>query len=411
MTSRRVWSVSGAERNYFLLNSYIQIINLMQPTTQSISSENIIRNSFHYDGKISQYYINIFRTSVVSSIFSFTHSIPRSVDLLQPSKPHCVIDVQHDLLPEGIHQGVHDAPDGRSRCGLHRYVRYLRQIKTLKLFTRQEGTAGVRDTDVGLLPDQCDGRKRGGDQNCVQEEHWVPHIWNLPATDCAPSCGILDLLLWADRLYRESSNIYWIDFIISDAGPGHGLPYLDVGHRNDSLQYPDDAARHSLPQADWYLVSLSISVQVCWPHLLYRLLFCTNMMVFSLIFHTYVETIIKPESHKDPADLDGIFFTSRKNSKWDNAPARWGLLNRDTLSTPNYYFRPKSSKERNKIDTEKHGDKHIKDKQMEKAEKFNRYGKIGYVLVMAIFYLGFWIVAFWEFMRPAEEYINRGLRR
>ena len=46
------------------------------------------------------------------------------------------------------------------------------------------------------------------------------------------------------------------------------------------------------------------------------------MMVFSLVFHTYVETIIKPETHREPADLDGIFFTSRKNSKWENAPAR-----------------------------------------------------------------------------------------
>ena len=48
---------------------------------------------------------------------------------------------------------------------------------------------------------------------------------------------------------------------------------------------------------------------------------------------------------------------------------------------------------------------------MEKAVRFNRYGKIGYIAVMAFFYLIFWIVAFFEFMRPAEEYINRGLRR
>lgn len=53
----------------------------------------------------------------------------------------------------------------------------------------------------------------------------------------------------------------------------------------------------------------------------------------------------------------------------------------------------------------------IKEKQMEKALRFNRYGKIGYIAVMAFFYLIFWIVAFFEFMRPAEEYINRGLRR
>ena len=82
----------------------------------------------------------------------------------------------------------------------------------------------------------------------------------------------------------------------------------------------------------------------------------------------------------------------------------------DFRTTVSMYFRPKSSKERNKIDPEKHS-KQVKDKQMEKAERFNKYGKIGYILVMGIFYLGFWSVAFWEFMRPAEEYINKGLRR
>ena len=62
------------------------------------------------------------------------------------------------------------------------------------------------------------------------------------------------------------------------------------------------------------------------------------------------------------------------------------------------------------MDTERN-EAQIKEKQMEKAERFNRYGKIGYIAVMAFFYLIFWIVAFFEFMRPAEDYINRGLRR
>ena len=77
------------------------------------------------------------------------------------------------------------------------------------------------------------------------------------------------------------------------------------------------------------------------------------------------------------------------------------------------HFRPKTPGQRNKVDTEKSEETQtqIKEKQMEKAERFNRYGKIGYIAVMAFFYLIFWIVAFFEFMRPAEEYINRGLRR
>ena len=76
-------------------------------------------------------------------------------------------------------------------------------------------------------------------------------------------------------------------------------------------------------------------------------------------------------------------------------------------------FRPKTPGQRNnKVDTEKNNDEaRIKDQQMEKAVRFNKYGKIGYIAVMAFFYLIFWIVAFFEFMRPAEEYINRGLRR
>ena len=75
------------------------------------------------------------------------------------------------------------------------------------------------------------------------------------------------------------------------------------------------------------------------------------------------------------------------------------------------HFRPKTPGQRNKVDTETNDETQIKEKQMEKAERFNRYGKIGYIAVMAVFYLIFWIVAFFEFMRPAEEYINRGLRR
>ena len=77
------------------------------------------------------------------------------------------------------------------------------------------------------------------------------------------------------------------------------------------------------------------------------------------------------------------------------------------------HFRPKTPGQRNnKVDTEKNNDEaRIKDQQMEKAVRFNKYGKIGYIAVMAFFYLIFWIVAFFEFMRPAEEYINRGLRR
>ena len=74
------------------------------------------------------------------------------------------------------------------------------------------------------------------------------------------------------------------------------------------------------------------------------------------------------------------------------------------------HFRPKTPGQRNKVDTERN-EAQIKEKQMEKAERFNRYGKIGYIAVMAFFYLIFWIVAFFEFMRPAEDYINRGLRR
>ena len=76
-----------------------------------------------------------------------------------------------------------------------------------------------------------------------------------------------------------------------------------------------------------------------------------------------------------------------------------------------YNFRPKTPGQRNKVDTEMNVATQIKEKQMEKAVRFNRYGKIGYIAVMAFFYLIFWIVAFFEFMRPAEEYINRGLRR
>ena len=76
------------------------------------------------------------------------------------------------------------------------------------------------------------------------------------------------------------------------------------------------------------IVTIVSSIQMTLPVTPYLklidiwLLFCTNMMVFSLVFHTYVETIIKPQSHKESADLDGIFFTSRKNSKWDNGTAR-----------------------------------------------------------------------------------------
>ena len=41
------------------------------------------------------------------------------------------------------------------------------KIKASSNFFRKKRTVGVRDTDVGLLPDQRDGCKRGRDQNCV----------------------------------------------------------------------------------------------------------------------------------------------------------------------------------------------------------------------------------------------------
>ena len=75
-------------------------------------------------------------------------------------------------------------------------------------------------------------------------------------------------------------------------------------------------------------VTIVSSIQITLPATPYLklidiwLLFCTNMMVLSLVFHTYVETIIKPQTHQEPADLDNIFFTSRKNSKWENNPNR-----------------------------------------------------------------------------------------
>ena len=76
------------------------------------------------------------------------------------------------------------------------------------------------------------------------------------------------------------------------------------------------------------IVTIVSSIQITLPATPYLklidiwLLFCTNMMVFSLVFHTYVETIIKPQTHTEPADPDNIFFTSRKNSKWENNPNR-----------------------------------------------------------------------------------------
>ena len=76
------------------------------------------------------------------------------------------------------------------------------------------------------------------------------------------------------------------------------------------------------------IVTIVSSIQITLPATPYLklidiwLLFCTNMMVFSLVFHTYVETIIKPQTHPEPADLENIFFTSRKDSKWENNPNR-----------------------------------------------------------------------------------------
>ena len=46
----------------------------------------------------------------------------------------------------------------------------------------------------------------------------------------------------------------------------------------------------------------------------------------------------------------------------------------------------------------------------EKGEKYNRRGKYGYAIVVVVFQLIFWMVAFYEFMRPAEAYLKRGLR-
>ena len=165
------------------------------------------------------------------------------------------------------------------------------------------------------------------------------------------------------------------------------------------------------------IVTIVSSIQITLPATPYLklidiwLLFCTNMMVLSLVFHTYVETIIKPQTHREPADLDNIFFTSRQGSKFEINPAsRWILILVSGLGKNRTHFRPKTPGQRNKVDTERN-EAQIKEKQMEKAVRFNRYGKIGYISVMAFFYLIFWIVAFFEFMRPAEEYINRGLRR
>ena len=45
-----------------------------------------------------------------------------------------------------------------------------------------------------------------------------------------------------------------------------------------------------------------------------------------------------------------------------------------------------------------------------KAVKYNQYGKYGYLAVVVLFQIVFWIVAFYEFMRPAEAYLKRGLR-
>ena len=76
------------------------------------------------------------------------------------------------------------------------------------------------------------------------------------------------------------------------------------------------------------IVTIVSSIQITLPATPYLklidiwLLFCTNMMVLSLVFHTYVETIIKPQTHREPADLDNIFFTSRQGSKFDINPSR-----------------------------------------------------------------------------------------
>ena len=45
----------------------------------------------------------------------------------------------------------------------------------------------------------------------------------------------------------------------------------------------------------------------------------------------------------------------------------------------------------------------------EKAAKFNKIGKYGYLIVVVCFQVIFWIVAFYEFMRSAENYLKRGL--
>ena len=46
----------------------------------------------------------------------------------------------------------------------------------------------------------------------------------------------------------------------------------------------------------------------------------------------------------------------------------------------------------------------------EKARKYNQMGKYGYLTVVIVFQIIFWIVAINEFMRPAEAYLKKGLR-
>ena len=92
-----------------------------------------------------------------------------------------------------------------------------------------------------------------------------------------------------------------------------------------------------------------------------------NVLVLTLAFHTYLAYIVSN------AKMEPLFETQIKVQPIN--------------------------------DNEKKEEKFIENKLMKQARQMNTIGKVAFAVIMVIFNIIFWAVAFAERMRPAEDYI------
>ena len=119
------------------------------------------------------------------------------------------------------------------------------------------------------------------------------------------------------------------------------------------------------------------------------LLFSLNILGVSMAFHTYIAHIISKE---------------KKITTKDSGPCL--LCQVKSANICNITYTPNNGKIREFVSDNQEKKENTSESLIYKARHMNWIGKVVFICLCFVFNIIFWIIAFVEYVRPAEEYIK-----